>query len=96
MNACDISFPLQSPSLASPLVDLNNLTGLFFVTTYGLLALFWAETYEQAKGQSATWLWPTFAILQLVMYWMKGILIIVGTCDPLQRTSEVRIGIKAA
>ena len=53
------------PPAAAILVDMP---ALLFFTTYTLLALFWTEIYQQARGMPTTTLRTSFIVINAMVY----------------------------
>ena len=53
------------PPAAAILVDMP---ALLFFTTYTLLALFWTEIYQQARGMPTTTLRTSFIVINALVY----------------------------
>lgn len=53
---------------------LYDLPGLLFATTYTLLVLFWAEIYNQARGESTQALRPAFVTANAGVYFAQAMI----------------------
>lgn len=63
---------------------LLDMPALVFFTTYALLALFWAEIYFQARGESTDGLRPTFYVINVVIYTIQIALWLLLWWKPIQ------------
>lgn len=62
------------PPAATILVDMP---ALLFFTTYTLLALFWTEIYQQARGMPTSSLRTSFVAINIIVYACEVRLLII-------------------
>ena len=69
---------------------LNDSPGLLFFSTYTLLILFWAEIYQQARGQATARLRPAFMSANATVYIVQICLLCLCGWPPAHHAAGVR------